>query len=169
MRLRSHQCFSNKFGLAHKFTNGSIWKLTKSSRRRKRQNSNVVCCQIVLAPLQHVANFFPIIWPDYIYHKFPRSAQSSFRARRGEEKKVRLGKYFATHLKERVLVDPSDDHVCTVNVLASGEAEADVAVSFDLHLDDDVRLLNSPQQPKVLVQVDTVVPTDFVRRAVGRH
>lgn len=115
------------------------------------------CCQIVLARFQLVTTFL-VISSAFIYHKF-LSILTNFPA----------DENILTHLEERVLIDPGDDHVCPVNVLAPGEAEADVAVCLDLQFDDDVRHLNSPQQPKVLVQVHAVIPSDLVRRAMRRH
>jgi hypothetical protein len=118
-----------------------------------------MCCQIVLAHFQVVTTFL-VISPDFIYHKF---LLILFRF------EDFTCKTFQTHLEERVLIDPSDDHVCSVDVLASGETKADVAVCFDLQFDDDVWHFHSPQQPKVLVQVNAVVPSNLVRRAVRSH
>lgn len=64
------------------------------------------------------------------------------------------------------VVDPSDDHVGAVDVLAPGETEADVAERLHLHLENDVGLLHAPQQPKVVVEVGAVVPSDLARGAL---
>jgi hypothetical protein len=124
----------------------------------------------------NLSQFFLVICFDSIYHKFLESAQSFslFFVPPSPLSNVFFDsedsrKLVWTHLEERVLIDPSDDHVCTVDVLTTGETEANVAMCPDLHFDDDVGLFHFPQQSKVLVQINTVVPSNLVRQTLHRH
>lgn len=56
------------------------------------------------------------------------------------------------------IINPANEHICTVDGAVAGKPEANVAVRPDAHLEDNVRFSHCPQELVVLVQIDDMIP-----------
>lgn len=65
----------------------------------------------------------------------------------------------STYVEECVsIVDPSDEHIGTIDGSVARESKADVAVCSHLNLENDVGLTHRPQQLVVLIQINDMIP-----------
>ena len=64
-----------------------------------------------------------------------------------------------TYMEECVsIVDPSDEHVGSVDGAVTWKAKANVAVCSHLYFEDDIGLAHRPQQLEVLIQINDMIP-----------